>query len=83
MTVTRSEIGIGRNKPDQFILALVEVPSSGEATVRSASGDVVINEAESSVTVQTASGDQHVGSVASGRVTLQSASGDQHVGSGS
>ena len=34
VTVTRSEIGIGRNKPDQFILALVEVPSSGEATVR-------------------------------------------------
>jgi Domain of unknown function (DUF3883) len=34
VTVTRSEIGIGRNKPDQFILALVEVPTSGEATVR-------------------------------------------------
>jgi hypothetical protein len=34
VTVTRSEIGIGRNKPDQFILALVEVPTSGQSTVR-------------------------------------------------
>jgi hypothetical protein len=34
VTVTRSEIGIGRNKPDQFILALVEVPTSGDAIVR-------------------------------------------------
>ena len=27
VTVTRSEIGVGRNKPDDFILALVEVPT--------------------------------------------------------
>ena len=32
------------------------------------------------MSVQTASGDQRVESVASGRVTMQSASGDQHVG---
>ena len=31
VTVTRSEIGVGRNKPDDFVLALVEVPlSDGE-----------------------------------------------------
>jgi superfamily II DNA or RNA helicase len=34
VTITRSEIGVGRNKPDQFILALVEVPTSGAPTVR-------------------------------------------------
>ena len=39
------------------------------APVLKAPPAVVINEAESSITVQTASGDQHVGSVASGRVT--------------
>jgi hypothetical protein len=33
-TITRSEIGVGRNKPDQHILALVEVPESGEPTAR-------------------------------------------------
>jgi hypothetical protein len=33
-TVTRSEIGVGRNKPDQHILALVEVPETGTPTVR-------------------------------------------------
>jgi hypothetical protein len=32
--VTKSEIGVGRNKPDQFILALVEVPFNGEPLVR-------------------------------------------------
>jgi DUF4097 and DUF4098 domain-containing protein YvlB len=48
--------------------------------VRSASGDVTIDEAERSVTVQTASGDQRVNAVVSGRVVMQSASGDQHVG---
>jgi hypothetical protein len=32
-TITRSEIGVGRNKPDQHILALVEVPDKGEPTV--------------------------------------------------
>ena len=32
------------------------------------------------MTVQTASGDQSIGSVTSGRVTMQSASGDQQVG---
>jgi hypothetical protein len=34
VTVTKSEIGVGRNKPDQFILALVEVPLDGEPLVR-------------------------------------------------
>jgi len=42
--------------------------------------DVDVDEADASVTVQTASGDQRLASVASGRVTMQSASGDQHVG---
>ena len=32
--VTRSEIGIGRNKPDQHILALVEVDGAGGTDVR-------------------------------------------------
>jgi SNF2 family DNA or RNA helicase len=32
--VTRSEIGIGRNKPDQHILALVEVSATGSPQVR-------------------------------------------------
>ena len=32
-TITRSEIGVGRNKPDEHILALVEVPDGGEPTV--------------------------------------------------
>jgi SNF2 family DNA or RNA helicase len=34
VTVTKSEIGVGRNKPDQFILALVEVPFDGQPLVR-------------------------------------------------
>ncbi len=36
VTVTRSEIGVGRNKPDDFILALVEVPgeNGGDPVVR-------------------------------------------------
>ena len=36
VTVTRSEIGVGRNKPDDFVLALVEVPgdNGGEPAVR-------------------------------------------------
>jgi superfamily II DNA or RNA helicase len=34
VTVTKSEIGVGRNKPDEFILALVEVPVDGEPLVR-------------------------------------------------
>ncbi len=34
VTVTKSEIGVGRNKPDQFILALVEVPTDGQPRVR-------------------------------------------------
>ena len=29
MTVTRSEIGVGLNKPETFILALVIVPADG------------------------------------------------------
>ena len=33
-TITRSEIGVGRNKPDQHILALVEVPAAGSPDVR-------------------------------------------------
>ena len=33
-TITRSEIGVGRNKPDQHILALIEVPAEGELTAR-------------------------------------------------
>jgi SNF2 family DNA or RNA helicase len=34
VTVTKSEIGVGRNKPDEFILALVQVPSDGDSEVR-------------------------------------------------
>ena len=34
VTVTKSEIGVGRNKPGQFILALVEVPTDGQPLVR-------------------------------------------------
>jgi hypothetical protein len=37
VTVTRSEIGVGRNAPDRFILALVKVPTlegGGEPDVR-------------------------------------------------
>ena len=34
VTVTKSEIGVGRNKPDEFILALVEVSADGEPLVR-------------------------------------------------
>jgi superfamily II DNA or RNA helicase len=34
VTVTKSEIGVGRNKPDQFILALVEVPFDEDPAVR-------------------------------------------------
>ena len=33
-TVTRSEVGVGRNKPDQHILALVEVDGVSEPTAR-------------------------------------------------
>jgi SNF2 family DNA or RNA helicase len=33
-TITRSEIGVGRNKPDRHILALVEVDSSATQEVR-------------------------------------------------
>jgi len=33
-TITRSEIGVGRNKPDQHILALVEVPETGDSAAR-------------------------------------------------
>jgi DUF4097 and DUF4098 domain-containing protein YvlB len=48
--------------------------------VRSASGDVSIEEAEASLKVQTASGDLQAGSVREGDVTLQTASGDIEVG---
>jgi uncharacterized OB-fold protein len=33
-TVTRSEVGVGRNKPDQHILALVEVENGKKPLVR-------------------------------------------------
>ena len=33
-TVTRSEIGVGRNMPGQHILALAEVPAAGSPDVR-------------------------------------------------
>jgi DUF4097 and DUF4098 domain-containing protein YvlB len=52
----------------------------GEASLRSASGDVRVEEAADSITIQTASGDQRIGVATVGRVTLQSASGDQMVG---
>jgi hypothetical protein len=32
--VTRSEIGVGRNKPDEHILALAEVPDTAPPRVR-------------------------------------------------
>ena len=48
--------------------------------MRSASGDVVIEEAEASLKIQTASGDLQAGSVREGDVTLQTASGDIEVG---
>ena len=47
---------------------------------RSASGDVSIDEAETSLKIQTASGDLQAGSVREGDVTLQTASGDIEVG---
>lgn len=34
VTITRSELGVGRNKPDHFILALVEVSDEGDTVVR-------------------------------------------------
>ncbi len=34
VTVTRSEFGVGLNKGDHFVLALVEVPSEGQPMVR-------------------------------------------------
>jgi DUF4097 and DUF4098 domain-containing protein YvlB len=48
--------------------------------VNSASGDVHVGEARSSVSVNTASGDQEIGSAVEGRVTLKSASGDLEIG---
>jgi len=48
--------------------------------VRSASGDVSIDETEASLKIQTASGDLRAGSVREGDVTLQTASGDIQVG---
>ena len=48
--------------------------------MNTASGDVQVEEAGSSVTVNTASGDQVVGSAVKGRVTLKSASGDLEIG---
>jgi DUF4097 and DUF4098 domain-containing protein YvlB len=41
---------------------------------------VAVREAEGDLTVQTASGDQEIGSVAEGSVVLQTASGDIQVG---
>ena len=52
----------------------------GDGRIRTASGDVTIGGAESSLDVSTASGDQQIDEVASGRVTLKSASGDVLVG---
>src|SRR5262249_19187268 len=34
VTVTRSEFGVGLNKGDRFVLALVEVPAEGKPAVR-------------------------------------------------
>ena len=49
--------------------------------MRSASGDVSIDEAEASLKIQTGvSGDLQAGSVREGEVTLQTASGDIEVG---
>jgi len=48
--------------------------------VNSASGDVLIREAGSAVSVNTASGDQMIGAVARGSVSLKSASGDLRIG---
>ena len=33
-TITRSEVGVGKNKPDQHILALVEVDAVAEPAIR-------------------------------------------------
>jgi hypothetical protein len=33
-TITRSEVGVGKNKPDQHILALVEVDEVAEPAIR-------------------------------------------------
>ncbi len=48
--------------------------------MRSASGDVSIDEAEASLKIQTASGDLEARSVREGDVVLQTASGDIEVG---
>jgi hypothetical protein len=53
---------------------------TGAARIRTASGDVTIGTAETSLEVQTASGDQEIDEVVSGRVGLKAMSGDVRVG---
>jgi DUF4097 and DUF4098 domain-containing protein YvlB len=55
---------------------------SGSLSVNSASGDVIVKEAQgpASVNVNTASGDQTIGSLSEGSAELKSASGDITVG---
>jgi hypothetical protein len=53
---------------------------TGEARIRTASGDVTVGTAETSLEVQTASGDQEIDEVVSGRVALRAMSGDVRVG---
>ena len=53
---------------------------TGEARIRTASGDVRVGTAEASLEVQTASGDQEIDDVVSGRVALKAMSGDVRVG---
>ena len=54
--------------------------AGGRFEANSASGDVLLREASSSVGVNTASGDQMIGSVVEGRIDLKSASGDLKIG---
>src|SRR5262249_54914915 len=54
--------------------------AAGGGTIRSASGDVEIGETTNRVSLNTASGDMVIGSIAEGSVDVKSGSGDVRVG---
>ena len=58
----------------------IRCPHESGLSVRTKSADVSARGVLGGLNVQTASGDQRVGSVVAGRVVMQSASGDQTVG---